>query len=676
MLTLAASENSLPNVLSPQEQSATMSFSAPTGPFTANDEDIAAEISEIESGEAQHQVFDNLQSIGIAESAAISTIPGLAPPAVVIEDTPFEANNAEAIATLSDPPQEPPGESAVIASEQNSGHVLFEPTGDDQEPQGSVPGSAGSEAIEPEDTELGTSDGESEDGPNATLKGLSAISSTEAPTEPAPETSAEQSLNSAQSLSSHTQLQSSLALASSSLVASAIVDADTSTHMANPPPLNFRKTGWSSLPLELREEIYKELLLVDMRRVQKDLCHHHLHLNILRVNKEIHEEASDILYLRNTWVQISMDDQVQRHLEYRINDIKHRKGRPKIRLYPVTFSRVAALNIVVNNKGNPNLPRHTCIISSFAMPQVCRMLTMPLRRTDGMLSLGLELDSATAPNGAVWDQKGLLDCFVETRGLESLKYTKNVAMLAEVRSKDGLVQLRAIALPLDNPAEVMERALTYLKRGRQQVRAKQIYEAITTFEEGACYVHWLGYNPYGMSLEMMADSRMKIQLESNLWDLIEECVSCCMQLGDMAWARDSLLFLFSGEYKPPRDKWAEAYHMLGLTEEALGAENAAAHSFLGALCHRPGHEATEIAIDRLRKRVDDKTDIESVVVRLNIDNVLKPFRHRKLGQSPFSKAKACCIIDHFIGHIHKLDAFRDYLDNPQASTGLYCVSLP
>ena len=454
----------------------------PTGPFTANDEDITVEISEIESGEAEHQVFDNLQSIGIAESAAISTTPGLAPPAVVIEDTPFEANNAEAIATLSNPPQEPP----------------------------------------------------------------------------APETSAEQSFNSAQSPPSHTQLQSSLALASSSLVASAIVDAYSSTHMANPPPLNFRKAGWSSLPPELREEIYKELLLVDMRQEQKDLCHHHLHLNILRVNKEIHEEASDILYLRNTWVQISMDDQVQRHVEYQINDFRHRKGRPEIRLYPGTFSGVAALNIVVNDKGNPNLPRHTCIISSFAMPQVCRMLTMPPTGTGRIHSLGLELDLATAPDGAVWEQKGLLDCFVETRGLESLKYTKNVAMLAEGRGKDGLVQLGAMALPLNNPAEVMERALTYLNRGRQHVRAKQIYEAITTFQEGAYYVHWLAYNPYGMSLEMMADSRMNIQLESNLWELIEECVSCCMQLGDMTWARYTLLFLFKGAYRPPKDKLAEA----------------------------------------------------------------------------------------------------------------------
>ena len=91
----------------------------------------------------------------------------------------------------------------------------------------------------------------------------------------------------------------------------------------------------------------------------------------------------------------------------------------------------------------------------------------------------------------MWDQKGLLDCFFETRGLEALKYTKRVAMLAECRGKDGLAQLGAIALPLNSPAVVMERASTYLNRGRQHVRAKHIYEALTTFREGADYIHWL-----------------------------------------------------------------------------------------------------------------------------------------------------------------------------------------
>ena len=130
-----------------------------------------------------------------------------------------------------------------------------------------------------------------------------------------------------------------------------------------------------------------------------------------------------------------------------------------------------------------------------------------------MPPLELKLDLATAPKGAMWDQKGLLDCFVETRGLEALEYTKGVAMLAECRGEDGLAQLRAIALPLNDPAVVMEQASTYLNRGRQKVRAGDVKEALTIFREGEDYNLWVASNPYGMSSSAMADSGIDTQLE-------------------------------------------------------------------------------------------------------------------------------------------------------------------
>ncbi len=464
----------------------------PTGPSITDDEVISVGIGEIEDVEAEHQVSDSLQNIGLAESAEKSIIPGV----VVIGNAPFEADDAEAIATPGNPPPAPPGESASIASEQNSGQIAFEPTGDNPEPQGPEPEGAESVDTEPQDTELDGSDEELwdeldeslfEDGPNETLTaddssretvpGPSAMPSAGAPTEPEPGPSTEQSSqppavstpaaaieegtgspanpslpvlgvpspatfetaigsqtntsltvlvkalassisteptsslapsssNSAQSPSSLTQLQSTLALASSSLVASAIVDAYSSTHMANPSasaaaanfPLSstsattatepgvssLRKVGWSSLPAEVREEVYKELLLVDMRTEQRDLSRHCLHLDILRVNRETYEEASDILYFRNTWVQINMDPEVQDYIESRINNVRYGVARPTIELSSVDFPHVAALNIVVYNKEKQNLPRHTYIVSSFAMPLICRMLTMPPIRTEDM----------------------------------------------------------------------------------------------------------------------------------------------------------------------------------------------------------------------------------------------------------------------------------------------------
>ena len=741
-----------------------MSLSGPTGPSTTHDEVMLAGLGEIEIVEAEHHVSDNLQNIGLAKSAEKPTIPGHLPPTVIVENALSETDKAETIDSPKNYLQARPGESASIASEQNSGQVAFEPTGDNPEPQD--PQSVGPEFedIQSPKTVFNRSDEELGDelagsifgeAPNKTLTtdesfresapALSAIPLAKAAIESARAPPIEQSLpplavstpaavveesmessahpsledvgapspatietaigsqtdtsltvtvnsvalsmstetpsslapstpNSVQSPPSLTQLQSTVLPASSSLVASAIVDASSSTHVANlsasaasansplsstsattatePGVLSSRNVGWPSLPLEVREEVYRKLLLVDMRQERRDLSRHHLHLDILRVNRETYREASGILYLRNTWVQINMSPEVGQYIGSRINKLTYPKVESPIELRSVEFSGVAALNIVVNNKEKKNLPRHTYIVSSFAMPHICRALTMPPMRTYGMPPLELKLDLATAPKGAMWDQKDLLDRFVEARGLEALKYTKRVAMLAECRGKDGLAQLEAIALPLNDPAVVMERASTYLNRGRQEVRARHFDEALTIFQGLSDYNHWVALNPYGMSSSAIADSEIGTRLEDNWWDLFEELVSHCVQLGVVNLAGDSPLSLCRRSGGCRTDNWAEAHYTMGLIEEARGDDNSAAHEFLMALCSKPGHEATNKAIDRLRERVRDKTDIKHVILRHNIDNVPKPFRHRTTDQALLSRAEAS---EKFVRKPHELD---------------------
>ena len=114
-----------------------------------------------------------------------------------------------------------------------------------------------------------------------------------------------------------------------------------------------------------------------------------------------------------------------------------------------------------------------------------------------------------------------------------------------------------------------------------------------------------------------------------------------MHLGDIPLAGDTPLSLFRRCGGGDTDIWAEAYYILGLVKEGWGAKNAAAYSFLRALCCTPRHEATNVAIDRLRERVYDKADIEHVIVRHNIDHVLKPFRHRMAAQASLGEAEHC-----------------------------------
>ena len=52
-----------------------------------------------------------------------------------------------------------------------------------------------------------------------------------------------------------------------------------------------------------------------------------------------------------------MNPEVQQYIESRIKNVGYRKERPTIELWSVEFSRVAALTIVVYNKGRKPPPR-------------------------------------------------------------------------------------------------------------------------------------------------------------------------------------------------------------------------------------------------------------------------------------------------------------------------------
>lgn len=52
--------------------------------------------------------------------------------------------------------------------------------------------------------------------------------------------------------------------------------------------------------------------------------------------------------------------------------------------------------------------------------------------------------------------EGLLDCFMETRGLESLKYKQSVAMLAASRGKDGPAQIKSNSIAIEQSGRVIE----------------------------------------------------------------------------------------------------------------------------------------------------------------------------------------------------------------------------
>ena len=240
--------------------------------------------------------------------------------------------------------------------------------------------------------------------------------------------------------------------------------------------------------------------------------------------------------------------------------------------------------------------------------------------------------------GARWDRKGLLECFVETRGLGSLKISSRLAKLRDL--EEGLrEQLAATKKPLGTFDELLNRASTYQSRRLQQLELKNVYRAHTIFQAGLGHIQWLMDCQYGHSIYPI-NSTIPSPLSNNCWELSKASILCCMDLGDRISARSILRFLFkSGQTFACRSQvaQAEAYYYLGLMHVADGVENAAAYSFLHALLLNPGYGEADEAVDETRECVRDGINFKHIIVQHNIDNILKPFRHQTQDQMPLGE---------------------------------------
>ena len=397
-----------------------------------------------------------------------------------------------------------------------------------------------------------------------------------------------------------------------------------------------------------------QLLGVDALQEQRRLDKHKFTTGLLLVNKQINAEASEILYLRNTWIRITMTREGFQELNWRVN---RAKSESRIELRDVHFAHEAALEMVISTYGVESKgEERTCIVSSFGLPQVCRALTD--RSPYAYKMAVLELDMNLPREGVRWDQKGLLECFVETQGLASLKISSRLAKFAGDMGQRLIERCEAPCKSQQSFNERLERVSTYETRGLQMVLLRRLYQAHIIFQEGLCYIEWLSRSPIIPTLcPLSSDQRFK--LAKQRWDIGKASIHCCMELGDKNFARGVVRSLFKNNERAyallDLIAHAEGYYYLGLMHVADGADNHAAYSFLKALQCMPGYADADKAVDEMRERLNNSTDFQHAIVRHNIDNILQPFRHQAPGQDRLEIDEANVIIDGFIGSIRDLD---------------------
>lgn len=292
------------------------------------------------------------------------------------------------------------------------------------------------------------------------------------------------------------------------------------------------RVGLLSLSRELRNKIYDHLLRIerwDVLKYKRDLFK--VDLSILRVNQQLHQEASEIFYEGNTWVCITIEPSL---LEALCNEwVTGRKGFPGDKPVSLaTYTRtapVAAATVTLQRlpQSGPGINLIHLLVSSFAVPRLCRILTV-YANVRG-LDIRVHLNALTAGKVKRAWHESLLDSFKDARGFGR-------ATISDAQGNSPHVELATLMMsPFKHFQEIIDRASEHHDRARQKEELGRLSEARYGYQGGYDFTLWFDRSAHqlGFSARIQYDGelgRSYIQLRTKL---AFSCAFLCIKLGDL-----------------------------------------------------------------------------------------------------------------------------------------------
>ena len=131
---------------------------------------------------------------------------------------------------------------------------------------------------------------------------------------------------------------------------------------------------------EIRNQIYRECLLVDRWTLATKPSSWGLSPNILGLSREIYKEAFPILWSENHWVTVKGCEPIIDKLETTLLDCRKAPRKPspfKLSVYPVLTLKID-WNFQQNHLRDHSMPRPARLVNIFELPFLCRaMLDLP-----------------------------------------------------------------------------------------------------------------------------------------------------------------------------------------------------------------------------------------------------------------------------------------------------------
>ena len=360
--------------------------------------------------------------------------------------------------------------------------------------------------------------------------------------------------------------------------------------------------------------------------------------SILRVSKEIHDEALEIFSQENGFVMYHLDRKVLGQLRPNADGDAH-DFIALSKLYPVTgadgrigFEPALTVSVALQRSCSPEPDSQSqhewekYVAFPVSLADLCKTLTLCGIRNNLHIRLYLPSMEYSAVFGRL---DFILDHFQDVRGVGT----------AEILAAGGLhvhTNLSSLmAKPLEHFDEILTRARRFQDRVRQ-LAGRRPSEALPTLVIANSFFEWWGCHGFDLSNE--TDKKW-----NEFWDMYFETLLALvfqtLRNGDLKKARHVSRAIWEtrpikrGSAPVPRRLWdieSEGHHVLGLCSLAEGCKICALYEFLQALIDKPGHETVDKEIDKMEAAIKDSETPVDEIVRWNIKYVLQRFRHQPL----------------------------------------------
>lgn len=381
-----------------------------------------------------------------------------------------------------------------------------------------------------------------------------------------------------------------------------------------------------NLAPELRERIYRELLLPDKARVNCATPASKMEIGstsslqpaILRASKQVHEEASRVLYKETNWILLTTDLSESNGLLPKFRQMLYPwVSMQHLERFPGTF----VLQIGVRD--GRSLPRRSKAMILIAQQDI-QFFCFEISPFDD-IEISLSFNAEAMQNPRTRDI--LLDCCRDIRGAGKIRMN---GLYPFVAYAELLAQMR----PIQHIQEFFERADRYRERGDLQRGLGHLLDAADIYRAGWYFLlsfltrDWFRYLP-GANDQRIAELREKLVPFSS------GCADCLTKAGTPKKARQfikkivyDVLFI-----NMTNQQYSSLHYYTALAFVAEREYFRAAGHFRVFLSFQPGHEGADQHVDAMEACLQTMPQTERCKVEAHLKNVMKPYRHRQPGSA-------------------------------------------